>query len=186
MGSYHDIGQGVPQTINLLSKSAKPVCVRHLGAQNVPVAEKKPKKNPARAKRMAHLFQHLGVSHATIAGIAKIRSPNTVTDWVNIGRQPGDALVFRIADHFGFDRVELSRWIKTGKDAMPDRRISEVHRKPAAIVQSHHPCPTLTRFMTHCYQRKEVVADALMTAMDDYVDRYGGTEMVGESEERKR
>ena len=63
---------------------------------------------------------------------------------------------------------------------------ANVNTEPAPVTTQHHPCPALTRFMTHCYQRKEVVADALMTAMDDYVDRYGGTEMVGEPEERKR
>ena len=131
---------------------------------------------------MQALIDSLGLDKAGFARKLRMKE-GTIGRWCLGQQKPRKSNIEVIADKFQYPLVRLViHLLEDG--SRPDRQLA-ADMVPVPALQ-HHPCPILTRFMTHCYQRKEVVADALMTAMDDYVDRYGGTETVGESEGRIR
>ena len=138
------------------------------------------------ADRIELLMAELGFENQIAMASAVGIGNDTLSNWKS-GQEIGPGSMGRMASKRGVTVTQLRAFFDDGISLPPMLdRAEPSNPAPVPVATQHHPCPSLTRFMDHCYQRKEVVADALMTAMDDYVDRYGGTEMMGETKERHR
>ena len=176
-----------PDSLSFLMVSPNLIASGSLGCDYLPV-QNGDERHPM-ADRLELLMAELGFENQIAMAQALGVGAETVSNWKSGNQTMGPGPTGRLAQWRHVTVTQLRTFFDDGISLPPMLdRAEPSNPAPVAIpvATQHHPCPSLTRFMTHCYQRKEVVADALMTAMDDYVDRYGGTEMVGESEERKR
>lgn len=123
------------------------------------------------ADRIEQLMSDMGFDNQIAMAKAVGVNPETVSIWKS-GRPIGPGNMARLAYLRQCAVAELKAFADDGTPLPPMRQSRHTPPLMAALesIGTTHPCPALGRFMEHCYRNNIAVAEAMITAMMEYVD----------------